>query len=212
MWGLFLELLFPRRCLGCGQRTSLLCEACEQTLPPAPALAGAITLYDYDHPLTKKIIWRLKYGGLKSLGEELAPRLLDGLLPEVAEAAVFSKAPLLVAPIPLATNRWRQRGYNQAAVLARELCRLLPEKLIYSPQLLRKTKSTPSQVSLKNRAARLSNLRGVFAVPPEIDLRGRTVVVVDDVITTGGTMMAANEALRQAGAETVIPLALAHGE
>lgn len=110
-----------------------------------------------------------------------------------------------VLPMPLATARLRERGFNQAAELAR---RLAPAKT--DATLLLRTRDTPAQIGLA-RAERLRNLRGAFAVEPlrAGQLQGRRVVLVDDVMTTGASLFSAAAALRLAGAAHVTAVVFA---
>ena len=111
----------------------------------------------------------------------------------------------LVLPIPLAPQRLRMRGFNQALLLAQALA---PTRV--QAGLLLRTHDTPAQSGL-DRARRLRNLARAFAVEPlcAAQLAGRQVLLVDDVMTTGATLQAAAAVLRQAGAARVTALVLA---
>ena len=104
-----------------------------------------------------------------------------------------------VLPMPLAPLRLRERGFNQALELARHLAAAKVR-----PRLLLRTRETPAQSGLP-RAQRLSNLRGAFALEPmhAHELRGRRVVLVDDVMTSGASIFTAAQVLRDAGAAHV---------
>lgn len=212
MWTLILNTLFPPYCLGCKRSGRLLCEGCVASLPSAPAERGALALFNYEHPLVRKIIWKFKYTGLKSLAGELAPLLQQLILEEVSERRSFSPHKLLVMPVPLAPGRSQERGYNQAALLSEALVRLLPDDLIYSPDILLKIKDTPTQVSMKTRAARLHNLIGAFKVVAPEKIKNRSVLLIDDVLTTGATIETARAELIKNGADEVLAVVLAHGE
>jgi len=114
----------------------------------------------------------------------------------------------IVVPVPLARRRLLSRRFNQAAVLAREVSRL--SGLPHEPMLLERTRATASQVGL-SRNARERNVSGAFAVPGRRAgaVAGLSVLLVDDVITTGSTAEACTRALRRAGARRVDVLALA---
>jgi ComF family protein len=105
----------------------------------------------------------------------------------------------LVVPVPLSAERLRQRGYNQAGLLARGFAELA--RLDYAPAALRKLRHTVSQVGL-SAEARLANVRNAFQAPPTT-VAGRAVILVDDVCTTGATLVAGAEALTAAGARSV---------
>jgi ComF family protein len=113
-----------------------------------------------------------------------------------------------VLPIPLSAERLSERGYNQAWLLARQL---RPTKA--DAQLLLRTRDTPSQRSLP-RAERLANLEGAFALEPlrALQIRGKRVVLIDDVMTSGASLHTAARVLRQAGAVHISAVVLARTE
>jgi len=110
-----------------------------------------------------------------------------------------------VLPIPLSRQRLAERGYNQSWLLAHQLC---PAKA--RAELLLRTRDTPSQRTLPRRE-RLANLEGAFAVDPLLaaDLRGRRVVLIDDVMTSGASLHTAARVLRQAGVQHIAAIVLA---
>ena len=112
----------------------------------------------------------------------------------------------LVVPVPLHVQRLRQRGFNQSAVLARHLGRSLECRVALS--LLVRMRNTPSQLPLSPEA-RAANVAGAFAVRHPVLVRGRTILVIDDVWTSGATARAVAAALRAAGATAVDVLTLA---
>jgi ComF family protein len=122
-------------------------------------------------------------------------------------------APLLV-PVPLHPSRKRERGFNQAEVLARGLARKLGKEGTNSQAVrvetrcLRRVRPTPPQTGL-SLAARRENVRGVFAVDRTDAIRDRVVVLIDDVMTTGATLSACAAPLKRVGASQVLGLTLA---
>jgi ComF family protein len=155
----------------------------------------------------RKVILQLKFHGQEHLGYRLGALLAHawGALPEPDSA--------IVVPVPLHASRKRQRGFNQAELLARGLVRRLrKEQRLHGLQLvagsLRRTRATVPQVGL-SVSARRENVSGVFSVRrPEV-VCNRTVVVIDDVMTTGATLSACAAALKRAGASRVLALSLA---
>lgn len=143
---------------------------------------------------------RFKYGGRPDLAAPLG-RLL-------AIAARELDADLVV-PVPLHPRKLRARGYNQAALLAFAVARELAAPL--AARGLVRTRDTAAQAGL-DRAGRLHNLDGVFRVRVPAGVRGRRVVLVDDVCTTGSTLGACRDALLAAGALTVTALVLARAD
>ncbi len=105
-----------------------------------------------------------------------------------------------VTPAPLHVRRLWTRQFNQAAALAREIARRSGKP--YEPELLERVKATRSQVGM-SREQRAENVQGAFRSPPTARVRGRRIVLVDDVLTSGATANAASRALLRAGAEQV---------
>jgi len=116
----------------------------------------------------------------------------------------------LVIPVPLHWRRLWQRRYNQAAILAQALSRQRAE-LHFAPDMLRRVRATPAQASLSDARSRRRNVRRAFSVPDHrrANLRGKRILLVDDVMTTGATVRACTEALLGAGAAGVCVLVFA---
>ena len=155
----------------------------------------------------RKAILHLKFHGREYLGHRLGALLARAweALPEPDSA--------IVAPVPLHPSRRRERGFNQAELLARGLVRSLrKEERLHGLRLvagsLRRIRATVPQVGL-SVSARRENVSGVFSVGRPEDVRNRTVVLVDDVMTTGATLSACAAALKRAGAARVLALSLA---
>lgn len=147
--------------------------------------------------------------GIKTeAGERLAFALGD-LLAEANEANIGVWKPDLVVPIPHHWRRWYSRGYNSAEAVAERLSRKL--KLPMKLGILRRHRYTKQQASLPP-SERRTNVRGAFAARPHRLLKGATVLLVDDVLTTGSTCHHAARALKSAGAAKVIVAVVARGE
>ncbi|AXB76745.1 ComF family protein [Novosphingobium sp. P6W] len=220
------DLIFPPRCPLCGAGIGAqtgLCMTCWATLaipgdpacgscnrpfgdampdggtcapcladPPRHAGIAAGTLYN---DTSRKLVLAFKHGSRLAL----APMMAGLMVPKLS----FIDDEWLVVPVPL--HRWRmwKRGYNQAAELARQITRRTGARL--GVDVLERRKATPSLGGL-GKLARKRVLSGVIAVrPSRIDLlKGRKVVLVDDVLTSGATSNACVSALRRAGAERVV--------
>ncbi len=167
---------------------------CGQCLQYRPAFDATLTLADYVAPLDTLMI-RLKYHGALPLAREFGERLGDALS---TLSALGDVTPLLV-PVPLAPSRLASRGFNQAWELARVASRRA--HLPASAQVLRRERTTAAQRRL-SREERRRNLRGAFVASDRV--RGRRVVLIDDVMTTGATCDAAAAALKHAGATHVL--------
>jgi len=113
----------------------------------------------------------------------------------------------LIVPVPLSPSRMKERGFNQAAEIARPAAAILG--IPYADGMLVRTRNTDRQTELRDRLRRIANVTGAFGVSEEWDLTGMTVIVVDDVATTGFTLHEAASALYDAGAEKVLCAAFA---
>lgn len=202
-----LRLLFPPRCVACGQRGELLCPSCLASVSyhhrPWPAQTGEIrplttvrSAADFSGPM-RKAVHQFKYGGVRALAPILGQMLVDNWRQDPYPAD-------LIVPVPLHSSRLRQRGYNQSALLARELAR--GTGIAVAEHVLTRRVATPPQVGL-NAHERLLNVRGAFACQGAVS--GLRVVVIDDVMTTGATLRACAEELLRAGATEAWGLTLA---
>ena len=217
LWEKLLDLLFPPRCISCKKEGSFFCAMCRERLPENNTIGvrGTISVWRYDNEKVRSALQQLKYRGKKMLARELAASLYDKLLETIAEEALFSSpitssAKYLIVPVPSSKKRSRLRGYNQAELLAKELAALNYTLFDFNPQAVVKIKETKSQVSVKNREKRLQNLRGAFAVPQREKIRGKNVIIVDDITTTGATIAEVRKVLLEAGAKSVLGATIAH--
>jgi len=169
--------------------------------PPAYAVDGAslrgMYFVSYHVRPLREAVHALKYEGLRVLAAPLGELLAECWRAERLRADV-------VVPVPLHPARLRQRGYNQSALLARELSRRIGIPL--REDALARTRNTPAQVGL-SAAERHANVSGAFGCADD-GLRDLHVLVVDDVLTTGATLEACAEALQTAGVASVSALTL----
>jgi competence protein ComFC len=186
-----LGVVAPHSCLGCLAEGSLLCPACARLLPgTSPIALDTGTAYSVSPygDTAKNLIWKLK-----SSGAQAAARLMALLMAEQLPTGDY-----LVVPIPTATSRVRQRGYDQARLLARALARQL--RCPYSDCLVRIGQA--HQVGA-NRQQRLKQLHDAYRLKNMTSVSGKVILLVDDVMTTGASLEAASKLLIKAGAQTV---------
>jgi ComF family protein len=217
-----LDLIYPPRCPGCGRVGFALCDGCreqvEYIVPPVcrrcgcslpqeglcqhcrtlpSSLDGILAVAVFADPI-RPAIHALKYENNTTLAAPLGEMMVDAW-----RCSGLPKADVIV-PVPLHTHRQAERGYNQSGLLARVVGRGLD--LPMDDHTLVRLRATPPQVGL-SRTERQQNMEGAFACLGS--LKGKTVVVVDDVCTTGATLEACAAALRAAGAATVWAFTLA---
>ncbi len=216
------DWLLPRLCPACGEPTGQgleLCPGCDRALPilhhacprcaipyehpdtqgecgacqkRPPAFARTIALYRYAPPVDhfiRELKFHRQLGLARLLGMQMAQRLLTE-----------AQRPDLILPVPLHRARLRERGYNQALEIARPVARVLGAPLDYFSLVRVRTTAPQTGMTL---TARRKNLRSAFRLRDPATVRGRRVALVDDVMTTGSTVQAAAQCLRQAGVETV---------
>jgi ComF family protein len=193
------SLISPPRCAACSERARMqrvFCVRCAATVVPA---YGPDAPFLYGGAIAHAIV-RFKYGPEAALARPLGELLRRGL------PLLGAFTPDLVVPVPLHGTRLVERGFNQAALLAAPLARDLCAAL--APRALVRTRDTPQQSAL-DRRRRLVNVRRAFAAREARLVRDKRVLLVDDVRTTGATLRACEEALREAGACEVRALVLA---
>jgi len=201
-----LKSLRPRRtsfCLCCGKFFDDSGEPhfCRECVLKRPAFSLHRSCGQYMGSL-KDIIILFKYRGFRVLGKDLASFAVTAL---GREESLWWDVDCLI-PVPLFPKKERQRGFNQAAILAQELA--LRKNVRFLEGQLIKVKNTSPQTSLE-AAERHKNLKGAFDVIPNHNIAGKTVLIVDDVYTTGSTLQECSLALMKAGALEVRALTIA---
>lgn len=214
--GRVLDTLFPIYCLGCKTIGSNLCMKCLLAFPMAEreGLPWVYPVYDYRHPPVKKSLWHLKYKNKKTLAQTFANILYDKILEELSELSIMEnfRDPLLI-PIPLSKERYQERGYNQAELIAKKLV-VLDKNTNFTllTDILIKIKDVEHQARIQNRSKRLRNIVGSFAIQhgKEYMVQKRNIILIDDILTTGATLSEAKNVLKQAGARKIIGFTIAH--
>ena len=171
--------------------------------------ARITTLMDYRKPEVQDLIRALKYDASPHAAAIAAELLADYLREEIASLKLFSQKPVLLLPLPLHKSRERERGYNQIALVVKALPREFKDGTLayYAPQALERTKATPTQTKL-SRKDRIENVAGAFEVAEPSKITSTHIFLIDDITTTGATLLHAGKPLRKTGAEVTL-LALA---
>lgn len=218
-----IDAMIPRRCGLCGRFDAFLCPACASALPRAtgprcptcwgtldarggcrdcaavlvPALAGVRSPFQLEEG-ARRLVHAVKYDGLSALAEPMGALMAETL-------DEWGIRPDAIVPVPLHSSRERRRGFNQAALLGRACARAAGVPL--RGDALRRTRRTTPQVRAASAEARQENVAGAFSAGEGV--AGRTLLLVDDVCTTGATLRACAESLRRAGAVRVHGLTFA---
>jgi len=209
--------IFPKHCLNCGRNEGYICDFCEKEIKyisaysciicNRPSLNGFIhrncvdsfspdrflAAFEYDGVVKKALInakYKNKVFDIYTLLVSLACSYFDEIGLEVGEQA-------FVVPVPTHYQKYKKRTFDHTLVIAELFAKRWGLKVISA---LDKVKSTPSQ-SLLGKKQRKKNVEGVFKVDPKFvdQVRGKDIVVIDDIVTTGSTMLAACKELRKLG-------------
>jgi ComF family protein len=214
-----LDIVFPAKCLSCGENGSELCLNCLSASPVAERESAKwiFPLYDYRHPTIKKSLWLLKYNGKKRLANVFAEIIYEKMMEELSELSVMENftEPVLI-PIPLSPKRYRERGFNQAELICKEIIKISKirgEVFTLEKNILIKPKDTEHQARIRDRRERLKNLVGSFTIKNDEQaklIKNRNIILIDDITTTGATLAEARKTLKKSGARKVIAFTVAH--
>lgn len=221
----FWNVLFPPVCLGCNREGVWLCSTCSKGMHGSavrwcPRCGTIVTdtegrtdahrhgfvpdrflaCVPYHTPWAERGIQQLKFHGVEQVATLFGSLLASCLRESLGQTRA------LVTHVPVHHRRFRERGFDQAAAVGRACARELG--LPFVP-LLRRTRTTAAQSSL-DKTKRWKNVENAFALGTNADLRHRTVLLVDDVVTTGATLSAAAQPLRNAGASCILAATVAY--
>ncbi len=216
----FFSLIYPSTCLNCNETLisaeNFICTACKTDLPetqdhknPENELfqkfaynsivkSACAFLYFNDGGIAQKLIHNLKYEGLHEIGDYLG-ELFGNTISDQLD-------PDIVIPVPIHKKKLRKRGYNQSLGFAKGLASCF-ERAEVREDLIFRTKNTQTQTR-KNKLSRWINVDNIYSDTRE-DLDGKTVVIVDDVITTGATVGMLCDKLKEANANEIHVLCIA---
>ena len=233
----FLDLFFPKKCLGCNKKDVYICNDCFDKIEiaknnkcpfcdrPVPNtlicekcrekhfLDRLIWAVPYSNPLIKELIKIFKYHYIKELARPLAQLLLT----QCGSYDLPHNAVLM--PIPLHERRLKERDFNQAELLAKEIVKHY--SLPLETGVLKRKRAVLPQAKIKDHKTRKTNIKGIFEIDPKFTkkcldkkqnlLKDKTIILIDDVTTTGATLSEAAKVLKHAGANKIWGLVVAKG-
>ncbi|MEI7890346.1 MAG: ComF family protein [bacterium] len=231
-----LDTIFPISCICCKKEGNWICQkcfasikikeehvcpVCEKVLTHAGRtcvncknfseknfLSGLLPACSYNQSIVSKAVHLFKYRFIKDLSVTLA-----NLMTRAAQKTEFP-IPDLIIPVPLHQKRLRWRGFNQSQLLARKFANnLLPNiKLKLSTKILLRNRNTSPQMNIEDWVGRQQNISEAFSVSPTADIKNKTVLLVDDIATTGSTIFECAKTLKLAGAKEVFAIVIARQE
>ena len=228
-WQLALDTIFPIECLICKKEGKTICDGCLPKIPltnradcplchklsspsqrlcldcqKSSGLKDIIVATDYFQTPIEDLIHGLKYNFLTTNTEVLAYLLFQ----KIKELPIhqFSTEKIIIVPVPLHKKRERERGFNQAELIAQELQKLWPVKI--EKLLINRQRYTTTQTEL-SREERQKNIKDAFAISDQTNLQNKTIIILDDVITTGSTILEIAKLFKDSGAINIYALTVA---
>lgn len=221
-----LDFFFPKRCLGCGRAGTYICEVCEQKIPfledqycavcQKPSVGGfthhrcrgthkperILSLLSY-RDLGRKLVTVLKYEKVTDLRHLIGREAVNFL----NDSNISLGRETVVTFVPTHPLKFLERGFNQAELIAKEVSKAKSLKIL---PVLDKVLESPSQTAL-SRTERKQNIEGSFALNPEFqnEVYDHDILLVDDVFTTGATLLECSRVLKKSGARFIYLLTLA---
>ncbi len=218
MINFILDLLFPIHCLGCGKENcqGFICPICFKQIPlnkklplkfnDKGNLTGLIVASYYNYPLVKQAVHRYKYDFIKDLSKPLGQLMVKRLN---RFSDFLDKDNSILIPVPLHKKRLRWRGFNQAELLAIEIGKQLDIPVVND--LLARTKYSIPQVKIKTSSERQQNIKQAFTLRSEPRFSDKTIILIDDIATTGATLKECAKALKPLKPKEIWGLVIARG-
>lgn len=209
-----LRMVFPQKCLGCRENNTIICKDCLQKIEKhnSPIDTNIYAIYSYKNPIIKKAIWNLKYHHQSSVGNFFGEILYNKHIEDISDIYLYNMGQkIIIIPVPLHKKRLKERGYNQAEIIARSFCKSSEKNIfeIDNKNIIKKF-HTQAQAKILNKKKRLHNARGAYLIKDKSKFKNRIIIVIDDVTTTGGTFIEIKKILEKAGARKIFCYAIAH--
>ncbi len=232
------DILFPRHCAGCDmplpdRKETFICPGCQKTMVfknatacafcKSPVIAGKtchfcginhfldrlLVTTSYENPLVEKTLKLMKYRFIKTLASDAA-FIMARYLGQRRLREIFDEKSIIVVPVPLHRLRENWRGFNQSEIMANEISRHFGWQI--APRALKRSRGNSPQAQIPDRAPRIENMKGIFkCTQPEL-VKDGSILLIDDVSTTGATLDDCARSLKAAGAKEVIGFVFARNK
>lgn len=234
-----LDIIFPIKCLGCaklgeGKKLDYLCKSCLASIPinrrwhcigcqmvsplgqtclrctKSIAIDQVLFMTDYANPLVEKMIKTYKYRFIFDLKSPLfyLSKKFISILSKGKHFNLIEDSPLFTS-VPLDRTRENWRGFNQSSLLSEMIAKSL--NLNFNDKILLKESSSIPQAEIEDKESRMKNLENKFKINDDLKLENKTVIIFDDIVTTGTTLNECAKILKASGAKKVIGLTIARG-
>ena len=202
-----LEFLFPAHCVACDAKGPDLCAACIQDFrwpkPRKKDKKWITSLWNYRDTHVEQVVRHIKRLPNRRIALIISVIFAERILNRPSDAGSW-----IITPVPISGKRFRERGYNQAELLARPIARAFGIELALGN--LVKVRHTAKQGTSRSREERQKNVTGSFALQNPLLILGKKIIVVDDVATTGSTLREVRKILLDAGAAQVLAWTVAN--
>lgn len=226
-----IDTLFPRYCVGCGASDWAICHNCRELVievkqqqcikcraiskmgvtcpkcrPTVPIKQTVVALQFGDGPVREALHW-LKYHGRRDVMDTLMPYLISNADVDKTLSSLPNRN-VIITPVPLSRRRQWWRGFNQSTLISQALVRQYQLPML---DVLKRQSFYHTQAGL-HRRERAQNVRQAFGLKNPDSIKGKTIVLVDDIVTTGATLIACADVLKKSGAKTIIAVVLAQAQ
>ncbi len=207
-----LNFFFPKLCIVCGQNKNHLCERCEKdiALSKKDLPDWIFAKYNYKDKCMRKLMFKLKYFHTKDIADELAIYSFDYL-----NSKIEKKLKYILVPVPITINRERNRGYNQARLIAIGLTKM--NSNFQMLEILKRVKETKKLNKISTREERQIELEDAFLIDDTknfdlLDKKSIKIILIDDIATTGASLYSARKTLVDSGyeKENILAFTIAH--
>lgn len=206
-----IELIFPTRCIGCSRFGEVICSSCLSRIhfraegnSSVPNVKRVLIALDLNQDIVKEAIYKFKYYFVKDLGALLSELLIQYLEGKKDEYLLLNFD--VITPVPLSRKKKLYRGFNQSEVLSKAVSKHF--NWFHSSELIHRRDTLKPQVDLSHDQ-RYENVRNIFSLKSPGVVKGKKILLIDDIVTTGATLSSCAKALKKSGAKEVWTLVLA---